>query len=523
MFERDGHILSDLELVNSLNNFYTSVNADIPPLDYSELPAFLPAFGTPPLIESYQVYEKLRSLQSFKSTGPDNIPSRILREFAYEFADPVAIIFNKSLKSGIFPNAWKDSFITPIPKVSQPVCEEDTRPISLTSCLAKVLEDFVVRWMSDVENSIDIQKFGCLRGSSTAYCLLDMIQNWLSHLDPPDTHIRLLFLDYSKAFERIGHNILINKLINIGVRRCLIPWIISFLSYRRQCVKLGNTTSTWLPSAAGVPQGTKLGPILFLIMINDLKISSPQNTRSWKFMDDVSNAEYMSKYSESHMQDHLNEIKSWSDNNFMKLNPKKCKEMQICFYKERPIFNTLTLDDYPLEIVSHYKVLGLVLQDNLKWNEHVAMIITKASKRLHILRVLKRGGIPPSDLILIYNALIRSVLEYCCIVWHNGLPGYLADSIERVQRRAMNIISPGKSYYESLIELNCPRLDDRREALCKKTFEKIIDGNRLSYLLPRPRDNVTYDLRNFNQFLFSKCRTDRYKNSFFPSMFSKLS
>ena len=148
----------------------------------------------------------------------------------------------------------------------------------------------------------------------------------------------------------------------------------------------------------------------------------------------------------------------------MKLNPKKCKEMQICFYKERSTFNPLILDDHPLEIVSHHKVLGLVLQDNLKWNEHVAMIITKASKRLHILRVLKRGGIPPSDLILIYNAMIRSVLS---------LPGYLADSIERVQRRAMNIISPGKSYYESLIELNCPRLDDRREALCKKTFEKL--------------------------------------------------
>ena len=87
MFERDGYILSDLKLVNSINNFYTSVNADIPPLDYSELPAFLPAFGTSPLIESYQVYEKLRSLQSFKSTGPDNISPRILREFAYEFAD----------------------------------------------------------------------------------------------------------------------------------------------------------------------------------------------------------------------------------------------------------------------------------------------------------------------------------------------------------------------------------------------------------------------------------------------------
>ena len=128
------------------------------------LPIFLPAPDIPPLIEPYQVCEKLRSLQPFKSSDPDNISPRILREFAHEFAEPVSIIFNKSLNYGTFPKAWKYSYITPIPKVSQPMCEENTRPISLTSCLAKVLEDFVVRWiMFDVENLIDTQQFGCLR------------------------------------------------------------------------------------------------------------------------------------------------------------------------------------------------------------------------------------------------------------------------------------------------------------------------------------------------------------------------
>ena len=114
-------------------------------------------------------------------------------------------------------------------------------------------------------------------------------------------------------------------------------------------------------------------------------------------MDDISSAEHLSKSSESHMQDHLDEVKAWSDNNLMKLKPKKYKEMQICFYKERSTFNNLTLDDHPLEIVSHHKVLGLVLHGNLKWNGHVAMIVTKASKLLHILRVLKRSGIRVSQ------------------------------------------------------------------------------------------------------------------------------
>lgn len=354
--------------------------------------------------------------------------------------------------------------------MSQPTWEGETRPISLTSCLSKVLEDAVVQWMmADVVNNIDLQQFGCLKGSSTAYCLLDMIHNWLFHLDSPDKHIRLLFSDYTKVFDRIGHNVLINKFIDIGVRRSLIPWIISFLSNRRQCVKLGNVTSDWLTEVAGVPQGTKLGPILFLIMINDLKISSPRNTGIWKFMDDVSISESLSRNNESHMQIYLDEVKTWADNNLMRLNAKKCKEMHVCLtvsLKSDPLHRALTWRDmHPLEIVSHYKVLGLFIQDNLKWNEHIAMIVKKASKRLHILRVLKRSGIPPHELILIYHALIRFVLEYCCIVWQNSLPAYLADSIERVQKIALNLILPGMSYREALSELHCPRLDETRCAM----------------------------------------------------------
>ena len=127
-------------------------------------------------------------------------------------------------------------------------------------------------------------------------------------------------------------------------------------------------------------------------MINDLKLSSPIGTCSWKFIDDVSSVEYLSKDSESHMQGHLDEVKAWSDNNLMKLNPEKCKEMQICFYKERPTFNNLTLGDHLLEIVSRHKVLGLVLQDNLKWNGHVAHtcpILSQAYRRKRLFTIGK--------------------------------------------------------------------------------------------------------------------------------------
>ena len=185
------------------------------------------------------------------------------------------------------PISWKESNIIPIPEVTKPTCESDIRPISLTPCLSKVLH-FVVSWLiEDVRDKIDHMQFGCLKGTSTSYCLLEMVHNWLLQLNSLNEHLRVCFLDFSKAFHRIGYNILVQKLINLNVRLCLIPWIITFLSGRKQRVKLNQTFSEWLP----VKAGTKLGPILFLIMVNDLgRVMSP-NFGMWKYVDDVSLSE----------------------------------------------------------------------------------------------------------------------------------------------------------------------------------------------------------------------------------------
>ncbi|CAB4010558.1 Hypothetical predicted protein [Paramuricea clavata] len=211
-------------------------------------------------------------------------------------------------------------------------------------------------------------------------------------------------------------------------------------------------------------------------MVNDLQCGSGRSG-NWKFVDDVTISEGLLRNGEpSVIQSDLTSIATWASNNLMKLNTKKCKEMQICFFRNKPELPHLCVEDQILECVSSHKVLGLIIQDDLKWNEHISMIVTKASKRLHILRVLRRGGIPPHDLITIYYALIRSTLEYCCTVWHCGLPMYLSEQVEKIQKRALRIILPGRSYGEAQEMLQCPRLDIRRDELCEKTMKNIAFG-----------------------------------------------
>ena len=217
--QHDGTTLSHQELVDSLNDFYVSVNADIPSLDITTFPTFLRSNEVGQTIQPYEVCKKLLSIKPSETHGPDNIPCRVLNKFAYELAATITTIFNVSLTNGIVPGMWKDSNITPIPKIKLATSEDDIRPISLTPCLSKTLEDFAMSGIVDhVRENIDLNQFGCLKGTSTTYCMLDMGHTWLSHVDPPGKHLGVCFLDFSKSFERIGYNVLITKLMDIGVR-----------------------------------------------------------------------------------------------------------------------------------------------------------------------------------------------------------------------------------------------------------------------------------------------------------------
>ena len=233
-------------------------------------------------------------------------------------------------------------------------------------------------------------------------------------------------------------------------------------------VKIDNFQSDWGINNAGVPQGTKLGPILFIIMINDLELAS-SSTDHWKYVDDVTISESLKKNEVSVLQSDLNTIERWTVNNNMKLNGKKCKEMIVSFARSENDIPRLLIDGLPLDLVPSFKILGLTMDNKLKWQDNTEALVKKASKRLYIIRILQRCGLPPNDLLLVYFSMVRSILEYACPVWHTMLPKCLKDKIEKVQKRAFRIIYPTRDYEYALNIAQCKRLDDRRRYVLKRS------------------------------------------------------
>lgn len=196
--------------------------------------------------------------------------------------------------------------------------------------------------MDDIYLKLDPMQFGSLKGCSTTDALISMLHCWYSNTDGNGESIRVFLLDFSKAFDRINHKILIEKIHLLNVDNPLINWIIDFLTNRRQRVKLGTELSDWSLVNGGVPQGTILGPLLFLIMINDL---ASNHRDRWKYVDDTSLSETIEKCGQSNMQAIIDEIDEWCTENDMVLNHSKCKDLIISFANTMPNFQRLFIKD----------------------------------------------------------------------------------------------------------------------------------------------------------------------------------
>jgi hypothetical protein len=271
-----------------------------------------------------QVFKELKKLNASKSGHPNDIPIKLIKEFAFEIAIPLTKIFNVCLREGVFPSVWKTAAIIPVPKVTKPKTANELRPIALTPILARVFESFLSKWLKeDFEPMLDPRQYGNVKNISTTHYLVDMLDDVLSDLELPGNYSTLCAIDFTKAFDRINHTVAIRKIVESSVRPSIIPTICSFLSNRNQCVKLNGHISDPTTITCGVPQGTKCGPIIFTIVVND---AADTSNKRWKFVDDLTLGETINVKKQRHgcLQYHLDELSAWCDRNDMLPKPSKC-------------------------------------------------------------------------------------------------------------------------------------------------------------------------------------------------------
>ena len=510
-------VCDEAVLVENINSAFVSVTKDYSPLTDE---VCVPIDDDQPIyVTEASVTKQLHAVRTSRAGGPDNLPNWVLREFADILAAPVTDILNTSFSQCKVPHVWKLADIAPLPK-SSTICDftKDLRPISLTSTLSKIAESLIIEkaLKPAVLSSIDPCQYGFIPGSSTTYALISMFHHWLGATDGTGATVRTALLDYRKAFDLVDHHILTAKLLSLNVKPTAINWIIDFLRDRQQRVKLSsNCFSSLLRVPAGVPQGTRLGPWLFLVMINDLKVSSGASVAMWKFADDTTISEIVPPSKQSHLQQAVDNLNDWSRENLFQLNPIKCKEITTCFKRSPPSHAPVEVDGLKFESVTSAKVLGVTIRNDFKWNDHIEIITSKASKRLYLLRQLKRAGVSANDLVLFYCSVIRSVLDYSCQLFHHSLPKYLSDEMERIQKRAMRTVYPDLKYKDALEVADIPTLYTRRETLSRNLFKDIIDkhDHKLVNILP-PRSYQKISLRKNSLFHTPVCRTERFKNSF---------
>ena len=360
----------------------------------------------------HDVKLSIDKLLTSKAPGIDNISPYILKQTKHVIAPILHRLFNRSLFDCRFPSVWKLSNVIPIHKKESRSDPSNYRPISLTSTLSKVFEKSVSSYLLSylLSNNLLYEfQSGFLPKHSPTHQLIEIYHTIASNMNN-HTATSIVFADISRAFDRLSHRGLYAKMDLYGFSKPVKDWLISFLSERKQRVCVNGTYSDWQETHAGVAQGSVIGPIMFLLMINDLPSHLQSNTRL--FADDTSLifSHPPSFDITNDINDEMTRLRQWADTWMIDLNPTKTKFMCISPPDNNRVTPSPSFHGTPIEIVDSHKHLGLIINNSLTWKDHIDYLVTKVSKRIGILRALK-FRLTRTCLRTIYMTHIRSVLE----------------------------------------------------------------------------------------------------------------
>ena len=581
-FQLPNHVnLSPLESADRICEYFSRISQEYDPLCITTLPHPVQAKlqGDPcvhPCLADHLVYEGLKKGKKTCSV-PGDIPIKILTEFLPELTAPIAAIYREAIATHTWPVLYKKEFHLPINKVPQPQSEDDLRNLGLTPFISKRLEWFLIQWIwPHIEPHLSHDQLGGLPGCSVDHYLvlmLDFINKNIDKNHKEPTAVLAALVDFSKAFNRIDHNVIVTILADLNIPTCALRLIVSYLSKRKMCVRYNGAESTEQSILGGGPQGGLLTVILFNLQVNlagapctippTLPLGhagpEPQPTQAEplplchkkerivkkKYVDDLSFLESINLRSsltrstpiigpanrheqpglhlpveQSVLQHQLADLLTFTDKHLMKINFKKTKILPFNTSKKYDFLPQLSFPGTePLEVIYETRLLGIILASDLSWSPHVNDMTKRATSKLWILVRFKSLGGSQDQLLKVYQTRIRSTVEFAAPVFNSGLTKEQSTKIEMVQKKAFVIIL-GQNYinYESaLIALNQERLDTRRVELAYNFALKSSKSPRHSGMFP-PNPAYRSNMRNLKPFLEHQCHSSRYFHSPIPSL-----
>ena len=500
VFYKDSSADAPEDAANLFSSFFRNVlSNNLPPSSESYLNSLpvhdldIPRFS----FSRQEILDKLLSVDVTKGAGPDLLPPSFIQRYAEVIATPTAILFNRSLSEGSFPCVWKTASIIPIHKTGNIHNIENYRGISTLSCLPKVFERLVHDAVYPlVHNIIDPNQHGFVKKRSTTTNLMAYVSSLVESLDNRK-QIDAVYVDFSKAFDKVPHLLAIRKLEKMGMPDWLTLWLESYLTGRNAYVRLGATCSASFDITSGVPQGSILGPLLFVLFINDI-CGIIQSTMSL-FADDSKFYKIIDTVADClALQNDIDSLLEWCRLNGMEANIKKCNSITFT-RKKNPIVFDYRMAGAPLTKISTVKDLGVYIDSKLTFAEHVTVTSTKAYAVLGFIRRNTRSFRNVYCLKALYCTLVRSLLEYCVQVWAPYFTTH-SDRIERIQKSFVRfalrhlpwnnptLLPP---YAERCRLINLPTLSARRTMLQRLFVFDLLNNNiDCSNLLGRLRFNA---------------------------------
>ena len=507
--------------------------------DYFVLQTELPlANAVPPIIQPYQtqqflsniiateeqVLELMKGVDISKACGYDGIGNKIIKLCSEGFHVYFSYFINLSLSLGQYPSAWKLANVIPLFKNDNPQHKVNYRPVSLLASFSKICERVVFFHLYNflMETGF-LYKFqsGFRPGDSTINQLIFLVHKIYEALED-GKEVRVVFLDISKAFDKVWHAGLLRKLEALGVQSPLLQWFESYLCNRKQRVVIEGQCSDWRTITSGVPQGSVLGPLLFLIYIND--ITDDLASLPLIYADDTTLLEIVDDpvVSAGRLNSDLHKISVWADKWLVTMNPVKSRNVIFSLKRNKQVHPPLFLSSNIVKDVESHTHLGLTLQSSMSWRKHIVQVFEKASKRLNMLKFV-RFKVDRSILTSLYKSLIRPLMEYGDVIWNNcyDCDSALLDGVQYEAARLVTGAIKGTSSARLYKELAWESLSNRRKLHLLCQFYKIVKNLApyyLSEMLPKlSSERTNYRLRSRENFTQFSCRTSRFQKSFFPS------